>query len=147
MAVLLLVHSLRRQLLRAHLTLRRSRIPKNPAPRKLHPLAEARRLQRSGYYQAAVIQSRVAVEAVLRGAVESHPEWRKNRNSRSCGVHCYGYFLYKRAQLPPRAHKSLRSFGKQANRIAHGNNPSRAHAWLIIRQAVRIVSAVNGGVA
>jgi hypothetical protein len=113
----------------------------------MHPLAEARRLQRAGYYQAAVMVSRIAVESVLRSAVENHPEWRKDVKAKSCGVSCYGYFLFKSGVLPKRAHSSLRSFGKQANRIAHGKNPSRPHAWQIIRQAVKIVRAVKGGLA
>jgi hypothetical protein len=107
-------------------------------------LAEARKLNRAGYVVAAVTTARVAVECALKEVAAADPEWRAKSKA---GLHQIACFLRKQGKLPTRLFKLLGTFGKQANKIAHGYKASRLYARHIIGKAVRIVAAVKGGAA
>ena len=106
-------------------------------------LAEARRLNRSGYHTAAVATARAAVERRLREMAYARPEWVRPKGSH--GVSATARFLFSLGCFNVRTKCLIDSFADKANRVVHGGVTNRRSARALIWRAAQVCSLLEGG--
>lgn len=108
-------------------------------------LAEARRLNRSGYHTAAVATARAALERRLKEIAYALPG--EERPKGNPGLGGLTRFLFSAGCFNVRTRVLMDSFAVKANSVVHGGHTTRRSARALIWRAAQVMTMLEGRVA